>query len=238
MPVVINLTTVSLGSNFDAYIGVQFPGANGKPVGGVQLLVDSGHSNMIVPDASIFQNNPAYTVLGTANEPWGCPAQVIQGPFRLRTTAGTFYEVAGCVFYACTGPNKRKERTANFGAGRVSPWSANGWNNPKLPKEVTMQSPLSYTNAHPYAEFVYAPAEDVLAMTDKIVVNDKSLMILHPRLPPAFTMMDIIKDCAFMSVVPGLAIRDRVAHRHDRHWRRPRPAERPDGQSVRQDLAA
>lgn len=204
MPVAINLTTVSLASNFDAYIDVQFPGSNGKPIGGAHLLVDSGHPNMIVPDASIFKNDPAYTVLGTVKEePWGCPAQVIEGPFRLRTTAGTFYEVGGCVFYACTGPNGEGERTANFGTGRVSPWSANSWNNPPLPKKVTMQSPLSYTNSHPYAEFVYAPAQEVLGMADKVVVNDKSLMILHPRLPAAFTMMDIIKDCAFMSVVPN-----------------------------------
>jgi hypothetical protein len=37
------------------------------------LLVDSGNSTMIVPNGEDLVGAPGYTILGTAQEPWGCP---------------------------------------------------------------------------------------------------------------------------------------------------------------------
>src|SRR5271163_2106508 len=78
----IPLTTVSLNSNFDAYIDVAFKGA--PSASAVQLLVDSGNSMLVVPrweDIAALPNwSLDYEVLGTSYEPWGCPANVVRGP--------------------------------------------------------------------------------------------------------------------------------------------------------------
>ena len=194
----IQLTTVSEQGNFDAWIGVQFP----TPDGGVTatLLVDSGNSMMIVPNGEALAGAPGYTVLGTANEPWGCPANVVQGPLQIVTKDGGLYEIQGCVFYACTGDNPAGERTANFGAGRILPWSANGWNTPQG-LGVTLQSPLSYDTAHPYAEIVYA-AEAMFARSGETLVNDESLLILQASQPDGYTFLELVPDLEWMAVVP------------------------------------
>ncbi|HEX4499402.1 MAG TPA: hypothetical protein VIE43_27260 [Thermoanaerobaculia bacterium] len=197
--VAIPLTTVSEQGSFDAWIGVQFP----TPGGGVtaSLLVDSGSSTMIVPNGEDLVGVPGYTILGTAHEPWGCPANVVQGPLQIVARDGSVYEIQGCVFYACTGNNSAGERTANFGAGRILPWSANGWNTPPG-LNVTMQSPLSYDTAHPYAELVYAPAGSLFSVSGEMVVNDESHLILHSSLPAGYTLLELIPDIEWMAVVP------------------------------------
>jgi hypothetical protein len=202
--VAIPLTTVSEQGNFDAWIDVQFP----APAGNVtaSLLVDSGNATMIVPNGENLVGVPGYTILGTAMEPWGCPANVVQGPLQIVARDGSVYEVQGCVFYACTGNNSSGERTANFGAGRIVPWSANGWNTPPG-LSVTMQSPLSYDTLHPYAEFAYAPVETMFSLSGAMLVNDESHLILHSYLPRDYTLLDLIPNLEWMAAVPrALAI--------------------------------
>ena len=198
-PVAIPLTTVSLSSNFDAFIQIQFP-TGGKPVTAT-LLLDSGNSNLIIPNGEELKDVPGYKVLGTAVEPWGCPANVVQGPVQIVTSTGTIYEITDCVFYACTGENQNGERTANFGAGRIDPWSANRWNTPQH-LTVTLQSPLSYNTAYPYAEIVYAPAETMFTHSATPLVTDGSQLILSASKPIGYTMMAIVKNYEWMSVVP------------------------------------
>ena len=152
---VIPLTTVSLNSNFDAYINIQF---RGQVAGSMTtLLVDSGNSVLIVPDWEDLKDLPGYTVLGEAKEPWGSPAKVVRGPIEIPTATGGIHTLEDCVFYACTD----SPRTANFGTGCLSPWSASGWNTPQG-LGVTMQSPLSYNSEYPFAEFNYAPGRQLM----------------------------------------------------------------------------
>jgi hypothetical protein len=199
-PVTIRLSTVSTKGNFDALIQVQFP----RPGGPLRqtLMVDSGNATMIIGNGEDLVGVAGYTVLGKATEPWGCPANVVKGPVQIVAADGSIYQIKDCVFYACTGPNKSGMRTWNFGTGRVSPWSANGWNTPRG-LGVTMQSPLSYNISYPYAEFDYAPAATMLSNTEEVLVNDESMLVLRSTAPPGFTMLDIIKNLEWMSVVPA-----------------------------------
>ena len=59
-PIEIELTTVSLAGNFDAYIHIQFAGSGAAPT---SLLVDSGNSMLIVPEWEAIENNPAYVAI-------------------------------------------------------------------------------------------------------------------------------------------------------------------------------
>ncbi|MGB4115728.1 MAG: hypothetical protein WBK51_04170 [Polaromonas sp.] len=199
-PVSIQLTTVSQLGSFDSYIQVQFSTA-GDPVT-ASLLVDSGNSTMIIPCGEHLMGVPGYTVLGTATEPWGCPANVVQGTLQIVTSDGSIYEIENCVFYACTGNNQSGERTANFGTGCISPWSASGWNTPEG-VDVTMQSPLSYNTSYLHAEFVYAPVETMFSNTDKALVTDESMLILHTSVPSGYTLLSTIRNLEWMSVVPA-----------------------------------
>jgi hypothetical protein len=126
----------------------------------------------------------------------------MKGPVQITTSDGSIYQIDNCVFYACIANNADGERTANFGTGRVSPWSANG-SNTRDGLGVTIQSPLSYNTAYPYAEFVYAPAETMFSSTATPHVNDGSLLILHATRPSGFTMLEIIPNLGWMSVVPA-----------------------------------
>jgi hypothetical protein len=200
VPVSIPLTTISQEGNFDAWIEVQFTIVNGQVV--ASLLVDSGNSTMIIPYGENLAGAPGYTVLGTTNEPWGCRANVMKGPAQIIASDGSIYQIDNCVFYACIGNNADGKRTANFGTGRVSPWSANG-SHAHDGLGVTIQSPLSYNTAYPYAEFVYAPAEAMFSSTATPHVNDGSLLILHATRPSGFTMLEIIPNLGWMSVVPA-----------------------------------
>lgn len=190
----IALTTVSLAGNFDAYINIQFSGqATGAPT---SLLVDSGNSMLIVPYWEDIQNNPAYQVLGQASEPWGSPANVVQGPILIPTVDGGTYTLPNCIFYACTGG----ARTANFGAGNIQPWSASGWNTPLA--GVTMQAPLSYNTAYPFAEIHYATAAQMFTAAATPTVASGSFLTVYQTQPQGYTMLDIIQDLEWMSVRP------------------------------------
>ena len=196
------LSTVSLNLNFDAYITVSFPVATAAA--SASLLVDSGNSMLIVPRWEDIQAIPGYqtvyTVLGQADEPWGCPANVVKGPIELIAAEGSSLVIEDCVFYACTGNPPDIPRTANFGVGCLNPWTASSWDTHLA--GVTMQSPLSYSN-YPYAEFDYAPAGQVMQASgaDPALAGD-SILRLYAALPGGYSMFDIIPNCEWMSLAP------------------------------------
>jgi hypothetical protein len=195
----IPLTTVSLDSNFDAYINIGFRGETSGPT--TSLLLDSGNSTLIVPSwediAALPNSGTDYTVLGTCREPWGSPAKIVRGPIEIPTTTGHVYSLENCVFYACLDA----PRTANFGVGCLRPWSANGWNT--VPgTEVTMQAPLSYNALYPYAVFDYAAANSVLAGAATPNIAEGSSLVLFKSAPSGYVIFDIIPDLEWMSLIP------------------------------------
>ena len=68
---------------------------------------------------------------------------------------------------------------------------------------TSIQSPLSYNLSYPFAEFVYAPAQKMFSNAKMPHVSDASQLILHATRPSAFTMLDIIPNLGWMSVVPA-----------------------------------
>lgn len=205
----VPLTTVSLNSNFDAYVDVWFPG--GDPSKIAQLVVDSGNSVLIMPrweDITAVPNHASsYTVLAAGHEPWGCPANIVRGPVCIPTTTGNPC-VINCVFFACTGDGPEGGRTANFGTGCISPWSANGWASPNG-AALTLQAPLSYNAAYPFAVFDYAPAATIQGAAGVVKVSAGSSLILGKTQPAGFTAFDILPNLEWMSVRPlALAIGD------------------------------
>jgi hypothetical protein len=196
-PVDIPLTTVSLASNFDAYIHINFRGAAAD--GSVPLIVDSGNFSLIVPDYDVIAALPNfttdYTILAdNVTEPWGCAANILRGPIEIPTQDGGVYEIPNCVFYACTGPNANGDLTANFGTGRISPWIAQSG--------ITLQAPLSYNPCYAFAEFNYAPAGQVLAAGTDPTIAEGSSLTLYKAMPPGYQMFDIIQNLMWMSLVP------------------------------------
>jgi hypothetical protein len=205
MPVVIRLTTVSAVANFDSYIQVQCPLPHGLRVIQPNLLVDSGNATLIVPYGEALTEANGYQVLGATTEPWGCPANVVQGPIQIATMDGTLYEIDDCVFYACIGNDTYGNRTANFGLGCLSPWSSNNANTPLVNGqrlEPPLQSPLSYNALYPCVEVVYAPAGTMFADDGSLTLTDSSLMVLFPSPPKGLTMMATTPNNGWMSVIP------------------------------------
>jgi hypothetical protein len=192
----IDLTTVSQAGNFDAYVGIRF---NGDDTGSLtSLIVDSGNSTLIVPYWEHIQDLPGYTVLGAGREPWGSPANIVKGPILLPTSDGGVYTIPDCVFYACTGGS----RTANFGAGRPTPWSANGWNTPSGVPGLVMQAPLSYNTDYPYAEFSYASAEEIFGADGAPTVVSNSFLVLYRSQPSGYTVLQTLQNLEWMAVIP------------------------------------
>jgi hypothetical protein len=195
----VPLTTISMGGNFDSYVDIAFVG---QPSGSsTTLLVDSGNSMLIVPYMEDIEQIPnwqlTYTVLGQANEPWGCPANVVRGLIQIATSTGTPYTVNGCIFYACTGG---AQRTANFGTGCLNPWSASGWNTPLA--GVTMQAPLSYGTALLYAEVEYAAAASMFDPAGALLVASGSWLNLYDAWPSGYRTFKMIANLEWMSLIP------------------------------------
>jgi hypothetical protein len=193
----IPLTTVSLQNNFDASIDITYRGAHAGFV--VPLLVDSGNSSLIIPKYAAISALPNfarnYTVLAqNVTEPWGCPAHIVRGPIQIPTRTGGTYEIPNCVFYACTGPNPKGELTANFGTGCISPWQTVG--------SIKIQSPLSFDASFPFAEFNYAPADQVLTRASQPNIAQGSLLTLYRTMPQGYRTFNILKNCFWMSVIP------------------------------------
>jgi hypothetical protein len=203
--VAIRLTTVSLASGFDAYLDINYPGAVDETP--TQLLVDSGNSVLVVPkweDISKIPNwQSSYSILGSKQEPWGCPANVVRGPIEITKTDGSTFEIENCIFYACTADNPdtaQSARTANFGLGCLDPWSSGSANTPW--NGIVIQSPLSYNASYPYAEFRYAPAANILATANAPTVAQDSALILHTTLPAGFMSFKILPNVGWMSLIP------------------------------------
>jgi hypothetical protein len=207
------ITTVSTNHSFDAYITVGFKDARFKgadPSHATQLIVDSGNTSLIVPRwedlAAIPGYEANYQVMGQATEPWGCPANVVKGPIQLFDSTGDVFTIDDCIFFACTGDLPGGGRTANFGAGCIVPWSSSRANVISS-LGITLQPVLSQTD-FPYVEFDYAPMEPVLK---PVPVHDpsatarasvKSAIRIHSVLPDGFVLMDIVRDCPWMSLIP------------------------------------
>jgi hypothetical protein len=191
----IPVESVSLNSNFDAYISIDFPGADARSP--IPLVVDTGNSSLIIPDFSVIASLPHfcenYKVLQyNVQEPWFCPANVVKGPIIFPIDANTAYTIPDCVFYACTGPNAQGERTANFGAGCVTPWSAGS--------NEAIQAPFSYRADYRYVEFNYAPVVEKAGNGPDVATG--SSLTLYRTMPAGYRMLDIVKSVPWMSVRP------------------------------------
>ena len=199
----IPITTVSMNYNFDAYISVGFAGAD--PAKAPQLIVDSGNSNLIVPrweDITAIPNYQAsYQIIGQATEPWGCPANVGKGPIQLFVADGSDFTIPNCIFYACTGNSSSDNaRTANFGTGCISPWTASGSNAPSG-LGVALQPVLSQTS-FPYVEFDYAPMNQMQLGKTAAAASANSMIRIYNAPPAGYQMFDIIPNCEWMALTP------------------------------------
>jgi hypothetical protein len=199
----IPITTVSMNYNFDAYISVGFPGAD--PGSAPQLIVDSGNSNLIMPHwediAAIPNYQASYQVIGQATEPWGCPANVVRGPIQLFAADGSDFTIPDCIFYACTGNSPSDQsRTANFGTGCITPWTAS-WSNEPSGLGVTLQPVLSQT-AFPYVEFDYAPMDKMQLGKVAATSSVDSMIRIYNAPPAGYQMFDIIPNCEWMALTP------------------------------------
>jgi hypothetical protein len=195
---VLPITTVSIQTNFDAYIDISYAGSPTNY--SIPLLLDSGNSVLIVPSweeiAALPNSSTVYQVLGAAQEPWGCAANVVKGPIRI----GNF-QIDNCVFYACTGgPPQGGERTANFGVGCLTPWSASGWNTPRGINAI-IQAPLSYTGFS-VAEFNYEAAVNLISASNAPRIAVGSNITLYKSLPSSYSAFNIVPNCEWMSLIP------------------------------------
>ena len=192
----IPLLNVSLEQNFDAYVTINFAGGNNDSA--LSLMVDTGNSALIVPDfdalAALPDFDKHYTFETGAKEPWCCEANVVTGPITFPIDADTSYTIPKCKFYACTKPNKKGDRTANFGAGCVTPW--------RVGNNDAIQSPLSYSSDYGVAEFDYVPLAENIADGATPNVAEGSWLTLYRTVPPHYCMFGIVKDLPWMSLRP------------------------------------
>jgi hypothetical protein len=200
----IPLTTVSLSSNFDAYIDIRFRGQS--DTSRTSLLVDSGNFSLIVPDYSVIAALPNfktdYQILAdSTHEPWGCPAKILRGPIEIPTQSGIVHEIPDCEFYACTGRNSSGDLSYNFGMGWISPWT------PDQETGIVLKAPLTYNASFPYAEFNYAPAATIMAAASQPKVVGGSSLTLFQNMPPGYQVFNILRNQPWMSLIPrSLAI--------------------------------
>jgi hypothetical protein len=196
------VTTVTESEGFDAYVHLGFAGWAVDQF--LPALLDSGNSVLIIPrweDITAISNwQTSYSVLGVASEPWGCPANIVKGPIQVATSDGRSFTITSCEFYACTGDSPQSGgRTANFGAGCISPWSASTWNTPADVPTV-LQSPLSYLSDFPFAEFHFIGSSALPTLLPTI--SEESFLRLHSAPPSGFMMMDIIPGIQWMALRP------------------------------------
>jgi hypothetical protein len=194
------VTTVSESTGFDAYVHLGFAGWTVDHF--LPALLDSGNSVLIIPRWEDILSIPSwqnsYSILGQAVEPWGCPANVVRGPIQVATSDGQFLTIPLCEFYACTDDSPQSgTRTANFGAGCISPWSASPWNTPpNIP--TVLQAPLSYLADYPLAEFHFVASSALPSASPE--VSETSFLRLQSKIPDSFTMLNIVPDIQWMAL--------------------------------------
>jgi hypothetical protein len=196
----IPLTTVSLSSNFDAYIDIRF---HGQPdTSRTSLLVDSGNFSLIVPDYNVIAALPNFStdyeiLADSTHEPWGCPAKILRGPIEIPTQSGVVYEIPNCEFYACTDTNSGGDLTYNFGMGWISPGI------PDRDTGIVLKAPVTYNASFPYAEFNYAPAATIMAAASQPNVVGGSSLTLYQNMPTTgYQVFDILRNQPWMSLTP------------------------------------
>jgi hypothetical protein len=192
----VPIDSVSKDGSFDAYIHV---GLVSGDYPNIKLLVDSGNSTLILPhfDAicQLPNFNKDYKVEPEAvKEPWGAPAKIVTGPIVLLRAGGT-YTISNCRFYACTGLNDDGCYTANFGIGRVDPWSKGD--------PYGLQSPLSYDPDYNFVQIDYAPIDQVLGSGGKPQVASGSSLTLFKAMPSGYSpMLKILPNKSWMALSP------------------------------------
>jgi hypothetical protein len=192
----IPIDSVSKNGSFDAYIHVGLVGG-GHP--NIKLMVDSGNSTLVLPHFDAISQLPNFdknykVAPDVVTEPWCGQARMVTGPIVLQRTGGT-YTIPNCQFYACIGPNQDGCYTANFGIGRVDPWSA--------ADKHGLQSPLSYDSDYNYLQIDYAPIDQVLRSGNKPHVAPGSSLTLSKARPAGYpTMFQIVPGKPWMSLRP------------------------------------
>jgi hypothetical protein len=192
----VPIDSVSKDGSFDAYIHV---GLVGGDYPNIKLLVDSGNSTLILPHFEAISRLPNFkkdykVEPDTVNEPWGAPVRIVTGPIVLPRTGGT-YTISTCRFYACTGLNDDGCYTANFGIGRVNPWSEGD--------SYGLQSPLSYNSDYNFVQIDYAPIDQVLRAGAKPHVAAGSSITLFKTMPDGYSpMLKIIAKKHWMALKP------------------------------------
>jgi hypothetical protein len=191
----VPLTTVTTANGFDAYVNISFRGAGGAWMG--PLLVDSGNNSLIFPDYAAIAALPGfaqnYSVIEyDIAEPWGAPACKLRGPIRL-PAGGDAFEIADCVFYACTGVTPAGERTANFGTGCLARRTLG---------TTDLQSPLAIVPDFPCAELDYTAAVEIEVPGAGPIITGNSFLNLYAAAPDDYQVFDIIPGQKWMALRP------------------------------------
>lgn len=192
----VPIDSVSKDGNFDAYIHIGLVGS-GHP--NIKLLVDFGNSTLILPQLDaitrLLEYKKYYKIEPEdVKEPWGATAKIVTGPIVLPCDGGT-HTISNCRFYACTGLNDDGCYTANFGIGRVDPWSIGDLHG--------LQSPLSYSPDHNFVQIDYAPIDKVVSLAGKPQTASGSSLTLSKAMPDGFTrMLKIRPNMRWMALRP------------------------------------
>lgn len=191
----IPIDSVSKDGNFDAYLHL---GLAATEYPRIKLLVDSGNSTLVLPHFEEIARLPDFKKLykieaENVKEPWGAPAKIITGPIVLPRAGGT-YKISACSFYACTDVNEEGERTANFGIGRVDPWSAGDSHG--------LRSPFAYGSDYNFVQIDYAPADQIFNLDGNVRVARGSSITLCKAIPDGFSMFEILPNLGWMALKP------------------------------------
>ena len=191
----IPISTVSASGKFDALIDVIVAGLAPVPT-----CLDTGNSCLVLPYFEKISRAPNFLTRyqvwpDVVEEPFGARARLVRGPVAF-SARNVNYAISDCVFYACIGPNGRGERTANFGAGIVSPW-------PQVSGFGEVKMPFLYDRQFKFVEINMAATKDVVSSTAAVRVNDASEITLHRSEPDGFSMFKILPGKPWMALRPS-----------------------------------
>lgn len=190
----IPLGTISRDGNFDAYISLR-----PRDCANTRMLVDTGNNMLVLPrweDIAALPNwQNSFTVLSSGHEPWGCPANLVRGPIEIDAEGGSTFVIENCIFYACTAdvPNGGG-RTANYGAGILSPSPFDG--------ATPLKPPQAFNPDFPFAEFDFEPLSRVMSFSRELQVASGSTLRISKAAPPDYRMLEIVQNTSWMALVP------------------------------------